>query len=427
MQKTIIDCLQERELLEAITNEELGHLTTSSIKAYIGFDPTADSLHLGNLAPMMVLGWLQRYGHTPVIILGGATGRIGDPSGKSQERPLLDLGTLQKNVAQIKKQFEKVVDFFDRSHRPLMLNNDDWLASFPLIDFLRDVGKHFRVNNMLMRDSVKLRLDSEEGISFTEFSYQLLQAYDFYYLFQEHKVVLQIGGSDQWGNIVSGIDLIRKMTGKQAYGLTIPLLTRQDGKKFGKSESGAIWLSKAKLSCYEFYQYLYRVADADVIRLLKQLTFMDIEEIYAIEKKMQEGSLPPHAAQKRLAEEVTRLIHEEEGLVSALKATEIMGGVQKEEKLSIADLEALSQNGLSITLLSEEVIGKTYPDLAYKIGLVESKSQAFRLIEEEGAYVNQEKIQNAKQAIEKQQLIEGKFLLLGAGKRKKMLIQVQVE
>jgi tyrosyl-tRNA synthetase len=246
MTKNVIQYLQDRGFVDAVTSEELAKACEQPIKVYCGFDPTAESLHLGNLIGIMALAHFQRFGHTPVVILGGATGRIGDPSGKSHERPLLEIETIRSNINSIRTHFEAVLKFDGSLPKPVILNNDDWYRNFSVIDFLRDVGKHFRLGTMLSKDSVRIRLESEEGMSFTEFSYQLIQGYDFTYLFQEHGVVLQLGGSDQWGNIVAGIDLTRKLSGKPVYGLTWPLLTRSDGKKFGKSEEGAIWLS-AKL------------------------------------------------------------------------------------------------------------------------------------------------------------------------------------
>ena len=236
--ENVIECLEKRGFIDALTSEDLKQKVKSPLKVYVGFDPTADSLHLGNLLGIVALRWFQKFGHTPVVVLGGATGRIGDPSGKSKERPLLDDETIEYNISKIRKNFEKVLDF-SCQNAPVMLNNDQWYKSMNLIDFLRDVGKHFRMGVMLAKDSVKSRVQSEEGMSFTEFSYQTLQGYDFYHLFNSMNVCLQMGGSDQWGNITAGTDLIRKTLGASAFGLTFPLLTRSDGKKFGKSEEGA--------------------------------------------------------------------------------------------------------------------------------------------------------------------------------------------
>jgi tyrosyl-tRNA synthetase len=420
----IIDCLKQRGLLDAITSEDLIKRLDEPIKLYCGFDPTADSLHIGSLVGIVVLRWFQKYGHTPVVILGGATGRIGDPSGKSTERPLLDASTVAYNVTRIRRHFEAILDFFHPKARPMMFNNDEWLAEFRFIDFLRDVGKHFRLGIMLSKEAVKSRLNSEEGISFTEFSYQLLQAYDFYHLYTLKGVTLQIGGSDQWGNITEGIELIRKLGAGQAYGLTFPLLTRSDGKKFGKSEQGAIWLAADRCSPYDFYQYFFRIPDADVIKMMRMLTFMEMEEIRAFEAQMKEKNYAPNTAQKRLAEEVTRLVHGEEGLAKALKVTE---GVAPGMNATL-DADAFREiiKDMPHTELSiEEVRGHKFIDLAVKIGLLPSKSEGVRLIENGGAYLNNVRVESSDFRLSEQSLIGEEFLLFGAGKKKKMLVKVK--
>ncbi|MGL5263462.1 MAG: tyrosine--tRNA ligase, partial [Candidatus Rhabdochlamydia sp.] len=244
----IIEYLKKRGLFEAVTSDELENLLKNPTKVYLGFDPTADSLHIGNLVGIVILRWFQKFGHTPVVVLGGATARIGDPSGKSVERPLLDVQTIATNISSIAKHFERVLDFSDSATLPIIFNNDQWLKEYPFIDFLRDVGKHFRLSVMLAKESVKTRLSSEEGMSFTEFSYQLLQAYDFYRLYTDHHVQVQLGGSDQWGNITAGIDFVRKMSKVPVFGYTFPMLTRNDGRKFGKTEKGTIWLAEHRCS-----------------------------------------------------------------------------------------------------------------------------------------------------------------------------------
>lgn len=421
----IVDCLKERGLLDAITSEELvQRVEQGPIKLYCGFDPTADSLHIGNLVGIVVLRWFQKFGHTPVVILGGATGRIGDPSGKSAERPLLELSEIAYNVARIRRHFEAVLDFFHPKARAVVLNNDDWFASYSLIDFLRDVGKHFRLGVMLSKESVKTRLNSEEGMSFTEFSYQLLQSYDFYHLHKEHGVSLQIGGSDQWGNITEGIDLVRKLSGKQVFGLTFPLLTRSDGKKFGKTESGAVWLAADKCSPYEFYQYFVRIPDADVIKLMRVLTFMDLKEIAEHEAKMGESSYVPNTAQKRLAEEMTRLIHGDEGLAKALKVTE-GAAPGTDAVLDAESLREIAKDMPSIELNLSDLIGQKFVDVAVKAGLLSSKGEAVRLIQNGGAYLNNQRVDDANFRISEEALIGNEFLLLGSGKKKKMLVKVK--
>jgi tyrosyl-tRNA synthetase len=371
----------------------------------------------------MALAWFQKFGHTPYVILGGATGRIGDPSGKSAERNLLDDATLAHNVHSIESFFHKILRF-SSGPKPVILNNNDWFAKFSLIDFLRDVAKHFRVGQMLAKESVKARLQSEEGISFTEFSYQILQAYDFYYLNQHHGVTVQMGGSDQWGNITAGTELNRKLGGETLFGLTFPLITRSDGKKFGKSEEGAIWLSAEKLSPYQFYQYLVRIPDADVIVLLKRLTFLPLDEIRAIEEAMGRSDYPPNSAQRKLAEEVTRFVHGEAGLQAALRVTEgIAPGA--ESVLSGAVLEALSKDMPNATLDKSDVVGQKYVDVAVKIGLLPSKGEGVRLIKNGGAYLNNEKIEEPTLLLTQEHLIDGKFLLFSAGKKKRILLRIR--
>ncbi len=419
---TIIECLKERGLLDAITSEELIKRLESPIRLYCGFDPTADSLHIGNLVGIVVLRWFQKYGHTPVVLLGGATGRIGDPSGKSVERPLLEASAIAYNVTRIRRHFETVLDFFHSKARPIVVNNDDWFSGYHLIEFLRDVGKHFRLGAMLSKESVKTRLHSEEGMSFTEFSYQLLQSYDFFHLFSHHDVILQLGGSDQWGNITEGIELIRKLSGQQVFGLTWPLLTRSDGKKFGKTESGAIWLAPDRCSPYEFYQYFVRVPDADVIKLMRMLTFMDLKEIRDYEAKMAESGYIPNTAQKRLAEEMTRLIHGEEGLAKALKVTE-GAAPGAEAALDAESFREIAKDMPSMEVSLADIIGQKYVELAVKVGLLSSKGEAVRLIQNGGAYLNNERVDDPNFRLSEQSLIGEEFLLFGSGKKKKMLSQ----
>lgn len=421
--KNIIDVLMERGFIEQMTHpEELLEKAKRPLKAYVGFDPTADSLHLGNLVGIMALAWFQRCGHTPVVILGGATGRIGDPSGKSAERPLLDDATLNHNVGKIGEFFHKILQF-SSGPKPVVLNNNDWLGAFTLVDFLRDVGKQFRMGPMLGKEMVRTRLQSDEGLSYTEFTYQILQGYDFYHLCQKHGVTVQLGGSDQWGNITSGIEYNRKLGGDPIYGVTWPLLTRSDGKKFGKSEEGAVWLSSEKLSPYQFYQYLVRVPDADVIRLLKVLTFVDMAEISELEKAMQLPGYAPNSAQKKLAEEITRFVHGQEGLDAALRVTEgIAPGSQA--VLSGAVLRELASDMPNASLGFDEVVGQKFVDVAARVDLVPSKSEGVRLVKNGGAYLNNERVSDPAHSIASSDLIDGSYLLLSAGKKKRMLITV---
>ncbi|MGD0664354.1 MAG: tyrosine--tRNA ligase [Rhabdochlamydiaceae bacterium] len=410
----IIDCLKERGLVEAVTSEELKTVCEKPIKLYIGFDPTADSLHLGSLVGIMVLKWFQKFGHTPVVVLGGATGRIGDPSGKSTERVLLDAETIEKNIVGIAKHFHRIL------HNPTIVNNDSWFAKYSFVDFLRDIGKHFRVNIMLTKEMVKTRLESDEGISFTEFSYQLLQAYDFYHLYQEG-VVLEGGGSDQWGNITAGVELVRKLLGQTAYGITYPLLTRSDGKKFGKTEGGAIWLSADRTSPYDLYQYLYRMPDADVIKLMRMLTMIEMEEIRKWEKAMKESGYVPNSAQKRLAEELVTLLHGQEALASAQRATEAVAPGHQTE-LSVEVFRQMMKDLPFVELSKSDVIDKKYADIAVLCGLVVSKGEATRLVAQGGAYLNNDRVEDPQLKFNDSHLIGGEFMLFAAGKKKKILI-----
>ena len=420
----VVDVLKERGFIDALTSEELRSLSEKPMKVYCGFDPTGESLHLGNMVGLMGLAWFQRFGHTPYALVGGATGMVGDPSGKSSERQLLDETTLQTNIKGIRKNLEAFLDFNHPTTKPVLLNNFDWFKDFSFIDFLREVGKYFRIGPMLAKDSVKSRMATEEGMSFTEFSYQLLQGYDFLYLYDNHGVNIQIGGSDQWGNITAGIDLVRKVKGQSVYGLTFPLLTRADGQKFGKSEKGAIWLSPEKLSPYEFYQYLYRMPDEDVLKLMRMLTFMDMTEIHHYEKMMKKPDYVPNTAQKRLAEEVTRIVHGEQGVETALKVTQGMAPGSA-SKLDVNVLEALASEMPSETYPSTGIVGVKLYDLIARAGQV-SKSEAKRLIRNEAISINNIKIADEEYIVESDQLIEGRILLLAMGKKNKMLIRASI-
>lgn len=422
--KNVIDVLKERGFIENMTSDELRELANKPLRVYCGFDPTADTLHLGNLVGIICLGWFQRCGHSPVAIMGGATGMIGDPSGKTSERVLLDEETIQKNLAGIRKNLEAILETKNPETAPILLNNYEWFKEFSFLTFLRDVGKYFRMGPMLAKESVRARLTSEEGMSFTEFSYQILQGYDFLYLFQNYGVTVQIGGSDQWGNITAGTELIRKVAGEEAFGVTFPLLTRSDGQKFGKSEKGAIWLSADRLSPYEFYQYLVRVTDADVLMLMRMLTFMDMEEIRRIEQKMKKEDYVANTAQKRLAEEVTRLVHGEDKLKIALKVT-AGAAPGSDTRLDAQVLEAIANDMPSYTFYRDDVLSSKLIDLMVKVGLQPSKSEAKRLIRNGGFYLNNEKILDENASITEENLIDGRLLLLAAGKKSKVIIRLE--
>lgn len=419
----VIEVLQERGFIDAMTSDDLKAIANKPFKVYCGFDPTGDSLHIGHMVALMGLAWFQRFGHVPVAIVGGATGMIGDPSGKLNERQLLDEKTIEHNLHGIRKNLETLLDFSTSNAKPQILNNLDWFRDFSFIGFLRDIGKYFRVGPMLAKESVKQRMTSEEGMSFTEFSYQVLQGYDFLHLFDNFGVSVQIGGSDQWGNITAGTELIRKVRGKSAYGITFPLLTRSDGQKFGKSEKGAVWLSADKYSPYEFYQYFIRVPDADVLKLMRLLTFIEMEEIRSYEAMMARSDYVPNTAQKRLAEEITKLVHGENGLDIALKVTQ-GAAPGSDTKLDADTLDAISHDMPHFQLASSDVIDQKIIDLIVRVGLQASKSDARRLIRNGGVYLNNQKIEDENASISKEQLIEGRLLLLAAGKKNKVLVQV---
>jgi tyrosyl-tRNA synthetase len=415
--KNIIETLNDRGLISAMTSEELTESAHKPMKVYVGFDPTSDSLHVGNLVGIMVLAHFERAGHETIAVVGGATGMIGDPSGRSAERNLLDHKTIESNLIGITKSLRTVLK------STVVVNNYDWFKGFGYIEFLRDVGKHFRLGIMLAKDSVKSRLSSEEGLSFTEFSYQTLQAYDFLHLYDTKGVTVQMGGNDQWGNITAGTELVRKVRNATVHGLTWPLLTRSDGKKFGKSEEGAIWLNDDKLAPFDFYQYFFRLPDADIINLMKKLTFMNMNEIAQIESEMKSATYVPNSAQRRLSEEMTRLIHGEEGLKSAQKITDAFrpgSAAVLDEKT----LTAMSEEALTKTFPKIDVCGVKLIDLLVKCDLIASKAEARRLISNGGVYINNNKISDENYLILEQDLIESKFLLLGVGKKKKMVLKI---
>lgn len=421
--ETVLQALEQRSFIESLSDENLHEILKKPLRFYVGFDPTAESLHLGNLVGIIASAWLVKYNHKPIFVVGGATGKIGDPSGKSHERPLLSEEALENNVRAIHQQLSEMFHRIDPSIEPIVLNNDDWYQKLSVTDFLRDIGKQFRMGPMLSKDSVKSRLNSEEGMSYTEFSYQILQGFDFCYLNRHHDVVLQLGGSDQWGNIVAGIDYTRKVSKKTVYGMTFPLLTDSQGKKFGKSEGGAIWLSKKLCSPYRFYQYLFRVKDADVFKLLRRLTFLPIEKIEELEKSYANGSLLPNEAQKLLAEEVTVFVHGKEGLEVAQRVTKAVAPGSK----AILDFETLSNikdDVPTARLGAEEILGKSYCDLVVLGGLLKSKSEASKLIKNGGAYLNNQKVDDPKRLLNENDLIGNKLLLVSAGKKKRLLIEV---
>jgi tyrosyl-tRNA synthetase len=421
MEGMSMDLLQDlawRGIIYQQTDEEglKNSLSKESISLYCGVDPTADSMHIGHLLPFLTLRRFQQHGHRPIVLVGGATGLIGDPSGKSEERKLLTLETVQDNVAGIKKQLQSIFEF-EGENGAIMVNNYDWAGSMDVVTFLRDIGKHIGVNYMLAKDTIASRL--ETGISFTEFTYTILQAMDFLHLYEHHNCKLQIGGSDQWGNITSGLELIRKVQpeGSKAFGLTIPLVTKADGTKFGKTESGAIWLDPEKTTPYEFYQFWINTADADVVKYLKIFTFLSHEEIEQLERAVQEE---PHLrkAQKVLAEEMTRLIHGEDSLQQAIKISQALfsGDVRS---LSAAEIEQGFKDVPAYTSQNEENL----VDLLVAAKISPSKRQAREDIANGAVTVNGEKITVTAYALTETDRIDGQFTIIRRGKKKYTLIK----
>ena len=418
----VVSDLESRGLIEECSSDEVKEILKSPRTVYLGIDPTASSLHLGNLVGLIVLRLFQKYGHRPVVVMGGATAMIGDPSGTSKERPLLSRDEIKENIKSIQKTIEQLLDYSNKKTTPKILNNLDWYEEVSVIDFLRDTGKKFRLGPMLGKESVKTRLNSAEGMSYTEFSYQILQGNDFNHLRETENVEFQIGGSDQYGNITAGIEYTRKTSGKSVYGIVFPLLTRSDGKKFGKSEKGAIWLSKDRLSPFQFYQHLIKFPDADIISMLRKLTLLTEHEIDAIERLSKNGELQSVDLQRVLASEVTKFVHGEDGLNEAISATDAMMIGSKEVNMegiknALSSLPAISMNKV-------DVIGKPYLDLLCESGLLSSKGEARRLVQNNGAYLNKVRVVDISLKIEEKHLLDGAFLLLGSGKKKNLVVQV---
>jgi len=395
--------------------------------AYIGFDPTADSLHIGSLVQIMTLVHFQQAGHKPVALIGGATGMVGDPSGKSKERNLLSKEILQHNLEAVRKQLEKFLDFDRGTNSAVMVNNYDWFKEFLFLDFIRDIGKHISINYMLAKDSVKSRLES--GMSFTEFTYQLVQGYDYYYLNKNLNCKIQLGGSDQWGNIVTGTELIRRLGGGEAYAITTPLIKKADGTKFGKTEGGNVWLDKKRTSPYKFYQYWINAADKDAKKYIRIFTLKSREEIESLEKEHEQA---PHLRilQKALAEDVTARVHSQEELDNAMRASQILFGKSTNEELNSIDeetllsvfegvpkiemsKEALQQASNVTDLLSELTGGQIFP----------SKGEARRMIKGGGVSINKAKVTSAESA-PATTLLQGKYLVVQRGKKNYFLIEV---
>ena len=417
-------------MLQDMTPELEEHLAKGMASAYLGFDPTADSLHIGHLVGVMTLLHFQRAGHQPVALVGGATGMIGDPSFKSAERNLLDKPTLDHNVACIQKQLAKFLDFSGtQKNNARLVNNYDWISEFSFLDFIRDVGKHITVNYMMSKDSVKRRLEDGNGLSFTEFSYQLIQGYDFYHLWKNENCTIQLGGSDQWGNIVTGTELIRRMGGGSAFALTVPLITKADGTKFGKTEGGSVWLDPEKTSPYAFYQFWLNVSDEDASKYIRIFTVLDQTTVERLEKEHAEA---PHLRllQKEIAREVTCMVHSTEDYEMAVKASEILFGKSSTEDLASLDertflavFEGVPQVQLShavftqlenvLDLLGEKTNFQLFP----------SKGEARKMIQGGGVSINKEKVADPLAPVTFS-LLQGKYLLVQKGKKNYVIVEI---
>lgn len=430
MPTNFVQELQWRGLLHDLMPDTESFLSSTPTKGYIGFDPTADSLHIGSLVQIIILMHFQKAGHTPIVLVGGATGMIGDPSGKSNERNLLDQQTLEKNCRGIQTQLEQFLNFDSSIQNPaVVVNNYDWMKSYTLIDFSRDIGKHLTVNYMMAKESVKKRLgaDSKVGMSFTEFTYQLLQGYDFLHLYNTLDCKLQMGGSDQWGNITTGTELIRRKEGGKAYALTCPLIKKADGSKFGKTEEGNVWLDKSRTSPYKFYQFWLNTSDEDALSYIKIFTFLSRE---VIEEKIQEHQTAPHLRllQKTIAEEVTTLVHGKEAYLNAVEASQILFGkttgdsLQKLDSQTFLELfEGVPQAEVSRSLIDEGL--DLVAALATETGFLSSNGEARRALKENAISVNQVKV-DENFTLGAKDLIAAQYILLRRGKKNYFILKV---
>lgn len=426
----LIEDLKARGLIAQMTDEAalVAHLNEQVVTLYCGFDPTADSLHLGHLVPLLMLKRFQDYGHRPIALVGGATGMIGDPSFKAQERQLNSTEVVQQWSEKLKQQISQFIRFDAGEDGAILANNYDWTAGVDVLSFLRDIGKHFTVNKMIAKESVRQRIEREDsGISFTEFTYQILQSYDFQVLNERFGCSLQIGGSDQWGNITSGIDLTRRMNGKQAHGLTLPLITKSDGTKFGKTEGGAVWLSPNKTSPYAFYQFWLQTPDADVYRFLKFFTFLDVAEVGEIEARDKAAEGRPEA-QRILAEEVTRLVHGDQALEGARRITEalFLGDAQS---LSESDFEQLQLDGLPATQLPNDLTEMPLTSLLVDAGVASNGKQVKDALQRQAVIINETECgmaqnMDTKRLFAAENARYGRFFLVKLGKKKHHLFYV---
>ena len=414
--------LEWRGLVYDATEGVREALAREKVTGYIGFDPTAASLHVGSLLMMMALAHMQRHGHSPVAVVGGGTGLIGDPSGKSAERQLMSFEQVETNVAGIRGQLSRFLDFDSKVAPARLVNNADWLTKLSAVDFMRDVGKHFTINAMLAKESVKRRIESEDGITYTEFSYSLLQAYDFLELYDRLGCTLQMGGSDQWGNITVGMDLIRRLRGGKAHGLVMPLITTSSGVKFGKTESGTIWLDPVLTSPYQFYQFWLNAEDQDAVRYLRFFTFFGQEEIVALEDAGRREPDKRHS-QRALAREVTRLVHGETAAAEAESAATALFA-DRLASLNAAQIE-LMLGGVPSATVMMSIGGWPVTELLTKAGVTKSKSEAQRLIKGGGISLNDRRITDEKEQITVEQAIEGRLFVVRKGKRDYFLIRIE--
>ena len=431
MKKDFIEELKWRGMLHDMIPGTDEYLRSKKTIGYIGFDPTSDSLHIGSLVPIFILKHFQNHGHTPIVLLGGATGMIGDPSGKSDERNLLDKEVLDYNEKKLTKQFEKFLDFkSNKSNKAILVNNYNWMKKFSIIDFSRDIGKHITVNYMMAKESVKKRIskDTTQGMSFTEFTYQLIQGYDFLHLYKEMKCMLQMGGSDQWGNITTGTELIRRKENEKVFAMTCPLIKKSDGSKFGKSEGGNIWLDKEKTSVYKFYQYWLNISDEDAVNYVKVFTFLNEHEIEDLINEHQKDK-SKRLLQNKIADSITSMVHNEDDLLNAVKASKVLFGKSSKE-----DLESLDENTFneifdgvpSSSISSKELAKGINIDLllAKDTNFLKSMGEARRSLKENSISVNKLKV-SENTIVSNKDLINNKYLLLQRGRKNYYLVIVK--
>ncbi len=426
--ENLIEELKWRGFVQDIMPGTEEQLNKELTYGYIGFDPTSDSLHIGNLVPVMMLVHLQRAGHKPIALVGGATGMVGDPSGKSEERNLLNIETINHNLECIKKQLQKFLDFDPlRANGAEMVNNFDWFKNFTFLEFIRDVGKHISINYMMAKESVKKRFEGQNGMSFTEFSYQLVQGYDFYWLYKNKNCKLQMGGSDQWGNIVTGTELIRKKTGGEAFAFTCPLMTKADGGKFGKTEKGNVWLDASKTSPYQFYQYWLNAADADAEKYLKIFTFLNKDEIADLIMK-HNGNEHLRLLQQKLAEELTTFVHSKKDYEFALQASQILFSNETSEILQQLNEAELLQvlEGVPQIEFSKSTLDAGIDIVSFlaETKILSSKGEAKKLVHAGGVSINKLKVESAEFKVENKQLLNEKYLLVQKGKKNYYLVKV---